>query len=216
MNTIIPNDNGPIYKETLTGGVGFLIEPWNALSNLFFLFIVIYWIVKIYKNYKQQRFLVFVLPVLFIGFVGGTMYHGTRSSNIWIFMDWVPIMVLSFAASIFFAIKSRFKFYFILAMLIIPFTISYLVWQSDLPHIIKTIMGYPVLAFIILFPIVFYLIKTKWRNVNLIIFALFCFVLAIFFRTIDNSNWDIFYMGTHWLWHIFGATSSHFFNPLHF
>lgn len=203
-------DSGPIYKETYVGEWP-LVEPWNALSNLLFLAIVLFWAVRVYKHAAQHAFLAGALPVLFIGFVGGTLYHGTRSHEVWLLMDWVPIMLLSLAVSVYFAIQNRFRWYGTLALITFPFAISALAWQADsLPQWARGLLGYPMMAFVILFPIVFYLNKHQWRHVQWVATALAMFIIAITCRSIDNGPYDGLPMGTHWLWHIFGALASHF------
>jgi len=63
-----PNDSGPIYRETIAGR--FPVEPFNTLSNLLFLAIIVYFSAKVYKDYKRQAFLALAIPILFIGFFG--------------------------------------------------------------------------------------------------------------------------------------------------
>ena len=202
-------DSGPIYKETFLGNSCFA-EPWNTWSNIFFLLTIIYWALKIYRNPEKQGFLIYALPILFVGFLGGSIYHGTRSSDIWLFMDWIPIALLMLSVSIFFAAKNRFSIYAILALVLLPFLASSLLWRSpDLPSSVKGLIGYPMLALVVLFPIFFYLARAHWKHFTWVLSSLFCFVFAISFRYIDNSDWDILPMGTHWLWHVFGALSSH-------
>lgn len=98
-----PNDTGPVYAETLAGR--FPVEPFNTLSNLVFLFILVYWGVRVYKQPGEHRFLAWCLPVLGIGWVGGTLFHATRSHEVWLLMDWVPILLLCFAAVVYFIFK---------------------------------------------------------------------------------------------------------------
>ena len=40
----MPNDNGPIYVETLMGR--FPVEPWNTYSNLLFLALIVFWFLQ--------------------------------------------------------------------------------------------------------------------------------------------------------------------------
>lgn len=98
-----PQDSGPIYQETIAGR--FPVEPFNTISNFLFLLIILYFSRKVYANYKQHLFLAYCLPVLFIGFIGGTLYHATRSAEIWLLLDWVPIVLLCIATAIYFCFK---------------------------------------------------------------------------------------------------------------
>ena len=88
-----PKDSGPVYRETIEGRLP--VEPFNTASNFLFLAIIIYFVWKIRRNHRQHLFLAFILPVLFIGFIGGTLYHATRSHEIWLLLDWVPILPMS-------------------------------------------------------------------------------------------------------------------------
>ncbi|MER3375669.1 MAG: hypothetical protein RIM83_13605 [Allomuricauda sp.] len=98
-----PNDSGPIYLETVQGRLP--VEPFNTYSNLVFLALLVYWGIKIYKNPKQQLFLACVLPVIGISYIGGTIYHATRSHEFWLRLDWMPIMLLCAALVIYFIFK---------------------------------------------------------------------------------------------------------------
>ena len=95
-----PNDTGPIYQETIQGRLP--VEPFNTFSNLIFIVILIYFGKKIYKNPKQHPFFLFAIPVIFISWIGGTMFHGTRSHQFWLLLDWLPIMVVCLGGIIYF------------------------------------------------------------------------------------------------------------------
>ena len=61
-----------------------------------------------------------------------------------------------------------------------------------------------------LLPVARYLTRTKWRGVGLVAAALSMFAVAAWFRGIDVSTPISFLpMGTHWLWHSFGAIAVH-------
>jgi hemolysin III len=203
---MFPNDHGPIYKETIAGR--FPVEPWNTYSNLFFLLIIIFWSIKVYKDFKKHSFIGFCLPVLFIGYVGGTIYHATRSSDLWLFMDWVPIMLLSLFVSVHFFVKQRLHWSFVILMFFLPFIYMFLINKLGAPEFIKRMMSYPVLALIILFPIIRWLYLTKWKNWYLITTGVIFFIIAIYSRIIDLKG-NSLPMGTHFLWHSFGAFASH-------
>ncbi|MBW2960262.1 ceramidase [Mesonia aestuariivivens] len=202
-----PNDSGPIYRETLAGRLP--VEPFNTFSNILFLSIVIYFSLKVYKNVKQQAFLAFALPVLLIGFIGGTIYHATRSHEIWLLMDWVPIVILCLSASIYFTFKdgenSLQKYGLLVIVLLLLFGVELINWPNQL----GTSIGYISTAIGLLLPMCIYLVKTNFIYGKYILFALLSFSAAISFRIIDQRL-DLFEMGTHWLWHSFGAISVFF------
>ncbi|GAA4275041.1 ceramidase domain-containing protein [Aquimarina gracilis] len=202
----IPNDTGPIYRETLMNRLP--VEPFNTFSNLIFLFIVIYFSIRVYRDFKTHAFLGFCLPILAIGFVGGTLFHGTRSHQIWLFMDWVPIMILCMASVFYFIFKVFQSWWKRLLVIVAIFTVSFAVRQLPIPHVIQISLGYVITAITVLLPIVLYLIKTKGRHKKLVILAVINFSLAVSFRSLDKFlETDILYMGTHWLWHLFGGIS---------
>jgi len=204
-----PNDSGPIYKETILGRLP--VEPFNTMSNLIFLVIIIYFSIRVYKNAKQHMFLSFCIPILTVGFVGGTMFHGTRSHQIWLFMDWVPIMVLCMSAVFYFIFKLYRNRWSRLLAFILIFGISFAVRMLPIPAGIRISLGYVITAITVLLPIILYLIKTKGRNKELIILAFVFFAIAVSFRSADTFLvTDFLYMGTHWLWHLFGGISVFF------
>ena len=204
-----PNDSGPIYRETIEGNG--IAEPWNALSNLIFLFIVLYWGFKIYKDLKQHRFLAFGLPVLLIGYIGGTIYHATRSHEVWLLMDWIPIVLLCLSAAIYFFWKLHFKRRYITTIIAFPFFISFSIEHFPIPSYLGNLIGYSIIVLVILFPLLRYLYLTGWRNKKLVFFSLSSFIVAISFRSIDLIIPEEFlYMGTHWLWHLFGGIAVYF------
>ncbi len=198
-------DSGPRYTETVAGR--FPVEPFNTFSNLAFLAIVVYWAKKVFTNVHKHRFLAFAIPVLFIGFIGGTMFHATRSSNLWLFLDWMPIMILGLSASIYYYRKQGLPLWGVPLLIAFPFVVMYLVFAvfeiRGGPSI-----GYSMIAVLILGPIARYLYKTKWKNVHLILYALGSFALALTFRTVDK--YALLPMGTHFLWHLFGALATQF------
>ncbi|MCX7699850.1 MAG: hypothetical protein N2039_03145, partial [Gemmataceae bacterium] len=68
---------------------------------------------------------------------------------------------------------------------------------------------YITLAALILIPTVITLIRTRFRHANLIKLTLVCFGWAILFRFLDPLTAPILPgLGTHWLWHTFGAITT--------
>lgn len=202
-----PNDTGPIYAETLAGR--FPVEPFNTLSNLVFFFILVYWSVKVYKNPKENRFLSLALPVLGVGWIGGTLYHATRSHEIWLLMDWVPILLLCFAAVLYFIFKLIRPAAYRLALLAAIIAISVALRWLPVPNGYVLTIDYVISALTVLIPIFLYLRATKWVHGSWVLAAVLCFGIAIVFRYLDGRQ-EILSFGTHWLWHIFGGISVFF------
>jgi hemolysin III len=167
----------------------------------------VYWTIKLWGNFKQHTFLSIALVLLYIGGIGGTTYHGLRRWPIFIMMDWMPIMLLCLSAGVYFLSKLT-KWYF--AVLIVAvyaffqFYVRRLFSNGDFQIFIN--INYAFMAALVLFPVFGYLIKTDWKNGKWVGFALIAFIFALTFRIADK--WDILSIGTHFLWHTFGAVAS--------
>lgn len=207
--TRLVTDGGPIYKETdLTR---FPVEPFNTFSNLVFFLIILYFSFKVYREAKTHYFLAWSLPVLFLGFIGGTVYHASRSHPVWLYLDWVPIVLLCMAASFYFVFKIPKPLLFKIGIIALIVFISIGGRRLPVPPSYKESLGYLATAAALLLPMAWYVISTRGRHAGLIVSALGCFTLAIFFRMLDRFvQSEFLYMGTHWLWHLFGGISVFF------
>lgn len=204
---MFPQDSGPIYLETVEGR--FPVEPFNTYSNLIFLVLIIYWGVKVYRNPKQHQFLAWVLPIIAISYVGGTVYHATRSHEFWLRLDWMPIMLLCAALVIYFIFKLLKSWWQRLLLIAILLGTSFLLRILPIPSGLRISLGYIITAATILVPLLWYLVKTNGRNVIYVVVAFLIFSVAIFFRSIDLHQ-NLLPMGTHWLWHLLGGIAVHF------
>lgn len=202
-----PNDSGPIYLETLDGR--WPVEPFNTYSNLIFLFIILYWGVRVYRHPKTHLFLAGVLPVIAISYIGGTIYHATRSHEFWLRLDWMPIMFLCGALVIYFIFKVVRAWWQRLLLIFLLLGTSFMLRILPIPDGWRISLGYVITAGTILLPLVGYLLKTQGKNAVLVIMAFAIFSVAILFRSIDKRQ-SFFPMGTHWLWHFFGGIAVHF------
>lgn len=70
-------------------------------------------------------------------------------------------------------------------------------------------IGYVSTVVGILLPLGIYAYQIKAKNLPYILFAILSFATAIGFRMIDQKL-EIFPMGSHWLWHSFGAIAVFF------
>lgn len=202
-----PNDSGPIYLETLEGR--FPVEPFNTYSNLIFVVLLIYWGLKVYKNPKQHLFLAWMLPVIAISYLGGTVYHATRSHEFWLRLDWMPIMFLCMALMVYFIFKVISPWWQRILFIALLMGASYALRILPIPLGLRISLGYVITALTILLPLVWYLLRTKGRNLGLVILSFLIFAFAIYFRSIDLTQ-SVFPMGTHWLWHFLGGVAVHF------
>lgn len=202
-----PNDSGPIYQETIEGRIP--VEPFNTYSNLIFIVILVYFWMKIRKNPKQHPFFLFAIPVIFMSWVGGTVYHGTRSHQFWLVLDWLPIMLVCLGGIVYFITKIKKKWWERLLFFLGLMLLSFLPRLIILPNEYRISFGYAVTAITVLTPFIWYAYNTGWKNVQLILMAIFIFGLAVTFRTLDNIT-VLLPMGTHWLWHTFGGVAVFF------
>lgn len=201
-----PPDGGMLYTETNLDY--FFPEPLNAVTSLFFLAIALYWTFKLWGKGKQHTFLSFALVLLYIGGIGGSIYHGLRQWNIFIMMDWLPIMLLCISAGVYFIARLT-RWYYAVAFVLLYMAFQFYVRQqmiNDGTIQLYININYAILASLVLFPVLGYLIKTKFNNGMWVGFALIAFILALTFRIADGWQW--LERGTHFLWHTFGAVAA--------
>lgn len=201
----LPPDGGMLYTETNMAQL--FPEPLNAITSGFFLMIALYWTVKMKGNFKSNPFLTYCLVLLYIGGIGGTVYHALRQWSVFIMMDWMPIMLLCVSAGVYFLAQST-KWYYAVLMVLgyvgLQFSIRNLL-SADNIHLFVNI-NYALMALLVLLPVLKYLIYTKWKAGKWVGYALLSFALALTFRIADKWEWLSF--GTHFLWHSFGAIAT--------
>lgn len=203
-----PSDRGPIYLETVMGR--FPVEPWNTASNLLFLALIVYWTWRLAREgVGPHRFTAAALPVLFVGWVGGTIYHATRSANIWLFLDFGLIALLVVATAMFFWRRVGLAWIWLPLVVVGPFAaVMAIVSALGLPDSTRPIVGYPTMALSLLLPVLWNLAREAWADLRLVAAALAVFALAVACRVLDSRVLiEILPMGTHWLWHSFGAAA---------
>ena len=209
----ILSDFGPVYTETNLDR--FPVEPFNTFSNFLFLVVVIYWYRK-KKNIENREFLFFLninLPLLLTGYLGGTLYHATRNWVLWMMMDVAPIYIISFFVSLYhWNLVGVRRFKLVLAFIIfmgLPEVIIWTVFNTS-PH--RYTMGYSALIVCIILPVLIDDFQQGWKYFPLIFRSLAVMLIALGFRILDSSDFVVnnFAMGTHWLWHLFGAVGCHY------
>lgn len=206
-------DRGPLYTETpqeirdhlpYAGGVA---EPWNAVTAFFFVLIALFWLVRLRGRYSRFPFLMVTLPILLVGGIGGTLYHGTRSWQGYFLMDLLPIQLLGLAVSLYLWIRLGPKLRHFFAMLAV-LALLIATGQLALPRTWAINVSYAGLALLILVPIVLALFRTRGRHAGWIATALVSFGIAWLCRLLDGMQPPLLPMGTHWLWHTFGAITT--------
>jgi hemolysin III len=200
-----PNDQGPVYRETDMSRLP--VEPWSTASNLIFLAVFIYFALKTKFSYKKFPLLVVFLIILLIGWIGGTVYHATRSHDIWLMLDYMPIMFLVLMSSIYFWREVVGKWILVFTFTLLPIAGYRLLYETlALPHSVSISIGYSVMAFVVVVPLILHCVLKNPKAWKFIFGALASFGIAITFRTLDGHGMiESLTMGTHFLWHIFGG-----------
>lgn len=201
-----PADGGMPYTETNLDRL--FPEPLNAITSLFFLAIAFYWLWRLKGEFREHIYLTFSMGLLFIGAIGGSIYHGLRQWSFFIMMDWLPIVLLCVFTGVYFVAKlTR---WYIAAVLVLAYGVfQYFIRQQirnddDVQFYLN--LNYAVLGMLVLFPVLAFLVKNKFRDGRWIAFAWFAFMAALTFRVADGFRW--LSTGTHFLWHTFGAVSA--------
>jgi len=211
-------DLGPRYTETprdpYASDAPFIAEPWNAVTASFFVFIAIAWLVRLRGRYRDFPFLICCLPILLAGGIGGTLYHGLRTERAYFYLDVIPIQLLALAGAVYIAIRlwnRRGWLYLIGAMIVYPaFGMLLFTLVAPQSRTLAVNLNYAALASMVVLPIAIRLIVTKYRHGPWFVTGLLAFVIAWFFRRWDEFAGPYMPMGSHWLWHTFGAISTVF------
>jgi hemolysin III len=206
----IIKDGGPVYYETHHPG-DFIVEPWNAYSSLFFLMPVIIMFIALRGKYKQYPFLVFWCgPLLAIGGMGSTLYHAFRASNAFLIMDFAPIAILSLSITYFFLNKIL-KKWWLAILIILGFMALRMLSFSFLEGQRQTAINisYFLTGIMVATPILIFMIKSKFKHTLWFVYTVLLFSISLFFRYADDWQNQLLPMGTHWLWHVFGAAGAY-------
>lgn len=197
-------DGGPRYFETDFSLL--IVEPYNMLSAALFLIIVADWTHKLRGRFSRQMFLTVAVPILAIGGIGGTIYHGFRTAQFFLVMDWLPILILSLMACYYFthlATKNR----WIGAVLIVFVFVAHESIHALLRPSIANNLAYTLLALTIMIPLLSVVFTSNGKHAKWVIFSLISFCIALGFRMADPFG--LLPMGTHFLGHLFGALACH-------
>lgn len=219
-------DGGPRYVETpadpFAPDARTIAEPWNTVTAFTFVVIVAYWSMKLRGRYRLYPFVTACLPVLLIGGVGGTMYHACRTQFVYFLADVLPISLLALAGAIYLIVRlSRGAGWLRIAASMVGVVVAYLflngvVFRGIFRNALATRpnmavnLSYASLAAVILLPLLIVLARTRFRHGKWILAAILTFGHAWFFRLIDGATVVDWPMGTHWLWHLFGAATTVF------
>lgn len=200
------DDGGPTYTETNLNDL--FPEPFNMVSAGIFMFIALYWLVKVSrKKTSSFRFIKTSSIILAIGGLGGTIYHGFRLYQWAMWMDWLPILVLCIAAPAYFL----YTIYNTVVLSIVVMVTAIILQVLNfvfIPDWLNSSTSYAILGIYILIPLGMALVKTKYLYWYYPAIALIAFGAALTCRIGDRFEWFAPY-GTHFLWHAFGAVAGH-------
>jgi hypothetical protein len=206
-------DNGPIYAETLIGHPPF-VEPWNSISSLFIAGAGLLFFFKVRKTDKGAAFIFFCAAMLLIGGTGSTLFHGLRTSRWLVYMDFMPIIVVSIAVGLLFWQKVLKSWWLATAVLLLLMGLRVgLVWQQGYLQITGQAViniSYFISGVTIFLPCVLYLLKSNFYKAGYLFVALGLMVLALLFRTIDKDVTGIIPQGTHFLWHVASGIGAYY------
>ena len=201
-------DGGPIYSETDVKAV--IVEPYNTLSTVLFLLMSVYWYGRLKGSFMKFPYLTSSLILLTIGGVGGLIYHAFRYSSFFLFMDWLPIMILCMMTSLYFIYKLANSWFWSIAFFLLVFIVDRVCWEliPESNGNLRANVNYTILGLGVVIPTILILKKADYANWHLVLYAIISFSTALFFRIVDH--WGILSMGTHFLWHVFGALAGNF------
>ena len=209
-------DRGPRYTETpldpYAPNAPAIAEPWNAITAFLFILIVFVWVWRLRGRYRNYPFLCCCMPILLAGGIGGTLYHATRASSVFLVLDFVPITILGFTGSMFMAIRywGRRGWWFLPAVCLFYASVRSLFFAVLQPTNIQfgINLSYASLAAVVLIPIGLVLLRTRFRHGGWVVAGVISFAIAWFFRLVDRDIASELPMGSHWLWHTFGAITT--------
>jgi hypothetical protein len=210
------HDRGPRYTETppdpYAPDAPLIAEPWNAVTASFFIVIAVVWLVRLRGRTNDFPFLFMCLPILLGGGIGGTLYHGLRTQQFYFWLDVIPIQILALAGAVFIAIKmwKRRGWFYLAGAIVVYLGISSLLFTLVLPQsrTLAVNLNYAALAAMVVLPISVRLVTTRFRHAQWFGTGLLAFAIAWFFRRWDEFAGPYMPMGSHWLWHTFGAIST--------
>ncbi len=171
---------------------------------------------RLRAQWRRQILLTAALPILLVGGVGGTLYHGLRSERVYLYMDFMPILILLLMCTIYFwrqvLTRRRYILTALLPFIVLEAIIGYFINRAETQQarVIAINLSYANLGLMALVPIVWLQLRTRWLHWNRIGWALICFGLALLNRYLDNVRPPLLPMGTHFLWHTFGTAATYF------
>jgi len=200
---------GPVYCETHNTllNIPYLIEPINALTNVFSLIAAIVIVYFVWEHSRRSWDLYVLAFLLAVTGIGSFFWHGFRIPEALVF-DVFPALIFFFLFLFLWsaALRDRWFGYAIVLTVIVAqslFTRFIEIGTGVLPFFIFfgfiTMIGFALILY------TYYLRRDLLRWGSTIVFLA---ALAAIFRIVDLSVCDYFPIGTHFLWQIiFGVAA---------
>ena len=181
---------------------GFWAEPVNALTNIGFVFAAWFtWRLAVHKQTQDPGIAVITVMIAAIG-VGSFLFH-TMATPLTRWLDIIPIFVFQLLYIGFYTRRIINLPVAVIGILLLVF-VTAAVYGRQFPDVINGSLIYaPALLVIIILG--WYHYQGRKVERGLLLAAASIFLLAIFFRSIDNLICPRFILGTHFLWHIMNA-----------
>ena len=194
-------DGGPLYTET--NPESFIVEPWNAWSSLALVVPALYWAYRIRKDIRNNMFIAFCIPLLFLGGLGSTLFHAFRSSYFLLLMDFLPIIALTFAVSLYLWHRVTKRWWLTALIALVGLGLRFLLYRNGwFSHHTAINVSYAISGTMIFLPAFIVVVRTRLFKLGTLVFSLLLFGFALFFREVDARGLFGLPMGTHFLWHI--------------
>ena len=210
------HDRGPRYTETppdpYAPDAPPIAEPWNAVTASLFVVIALVWLVRLRGRYRDYPFLMCCVPILLVGGIGGTLFHGLRTRAVYLVLDVAPIQILAVVGAVYLSIRlwRRRGWLYLGGAIVVYLGVGALLFELVLPRSrqLAISLNYAALSTMVLLPIAALLVKTRFRHGPWVAAGFVSFAIAWFFRTWDEQAGPYLPMGSHWLWHTFGAITT--------
>ena len=200
------DDLGPFYVETVDLSAT-IVEPFNTASATLFILVAIVWVVRLWGRFRLHPFLTACLPLLLVGGIGGTLYHATRASKLYWLADVVPISLLGVLISVYLWLRLAPRWAYLIGLIALLLVVN-LIGRFTLPVHWAINLSYVSMAVPIIGLMMVALIRTNFEHSGWVWMTWVLFGFAFFFRIIDVLRPPVLPMGTHWLWHTFGALTT--------
>lgn len=197
-----PQDDGPIYMETplvLEHGQ-WLIEPWNAFSSLLIILPGLFFLFRLRGAWQGNFLLALCAPVLILGGLGSTLFHGLRSSAWFLMMDVYPTMLVFLILTIYLWWKALGNIWLAVGVIFAELALSVVAFRY-LPAGVGVNVAYLLRGTTFFLPLLILLFRTQFYQAWRILLGLLFFFAALVFRLVDLEPGHGLPMGTHFLWH---------------